>query len=181
VSRVDRAVAETDPRWPELFSAEAALVRNALGDRAVAVEHIGTTAVPGLAGKPVIDLLVGLAAPLTSADSRALKRLGYRHLRARRDGRLIFRKGTPRRYSLHVTEYESERWRAALGFRDYLRATPDAAEQYRQLTIDLARKSPAGYSAGKSAFIARALQRATLQAGPLERKWSTPGVEPSEH
>jgi GrpB-like predicted nucleotidyltransferase (UPF0157 family) len=145
------------------------------------VEHIGSTSVPGLGGKPVIDLLAGLAASLTSADTRALKRIGYRHLRARRDGRLVFRKSTPRRYSLHITQYESERWRSVLGFRDYLRADPEAAERYRQLNVALAQRNPAGYSAGKGAFVAAALQRAALRAGPPERIWSTPGVEPSEH
>jgi len=173
--------AEVDTRWRELFAEEAALVRSALGGRVVTVEHVGSTAVPGLAGKPVVDLLVGLAAPLTGADNRALKRLGYVHLRARRDGRLVFRKGTPCRYSLHVTDYESERWRAALAFRDYLRASPEAAEQYAQLKAVLSEKRRFGYSAGKSAFISQALQRATFETGPLERIWSTPGVEPSEN
>jgi GrpB-like predicted nucleotidyltransferase (UPF0157 family) len=167
--------------WAELFAAEAGVVREALGSRAVAVEHVGSTAVPGLGGKPVLDLLVGLASPLTSADTHALKCAGYRHLRARRDGRLVFRKGSPRGYSLHVTEHGSVRWRDVIGFRDYLRAHPAAAEEYRELTRALARQRPSGYAAGKRAFVTKALQRAAFSAAPLDERWPTPGVEPSEH
>jgi GrpB-like predicted nucleotidyltransferase (UPF0157 family) len=171
----------SEPDWSELFAVEAELVREALGPRAVAVEHVGSTAVAGLGGKPVVDLLVGLASPLTSSDNHALKCAGYRYLRARRDGRLVFRKGTPHGYSLHVTELGSERWRDVIGFRDYLRAHPAAAEEYRELTRTLARQRPFGYSAGKRAFVTKALQRAAFSAAPLDERWSTPGVEPSEH
>lgn len=172
---------QPDRAWEELFAAEADLLERALGDRIVAVEHVGSTAVPGLAGKAVLDLLVGLATPLVSADTRALKRVGYRHLRARRDGRLVFRKSEPRRCSLHVTEHGSERWRAMLGFRDYLRADAEAAAEYGRLTVALAGLTPTGYSAGKRAFVTMALQRAAFSAAPLDEKWPTPGVEPSEH
>src|SRR5262249_26292743 len=141
-SRVATSSTAAATAWDELFAAEAALVREALGPRAVAVEHVGSTAVPGLGGKPVVDLLVGLASALTSADKHALKCVGYRYLRARRDGRLVFRKGAPRGFSLHVTEHGSERWRDVIGFRDYLRAHRDAAEEYRELTLALARQHP---------------------------------------
>jgi GrpB-like predicted nucleotidyltransferase (UPF0157 family) len=169
-----------DERWAELFAEEAALVRNALGDRVLAVEHIGSTAVPGLVGKPVIDLLAGLAGPLSPRNNRALKRLGYAHLRARRDGRLVFRKGAPRAYSLHVTEHGSDQWRAALAFRDYLRANADAAEEYRQLKITLAELGAAAYARRKSVFVSHTLRR-LASAPPPEGLWPTPGVEPSEN
>jgi len=173
-------LAEFDARWEELFAAEAALLREALNDRVLAVEHIGSTAVPGLGGKPVIDLLAGLAGPLSPGDTGALKRLGYAHLRARRDGRLVFRKGAPRAYSLHVTEHESEQWCTALAFRDYLRANADAAEEYRQLKLALAGRGAAAYARRKSVFVSRTLRRLAT-APPPEELWPTPGVEPSEN
>jgi GrpB-like predicted nucleotidyltransferase (UPF0157 family) len=173
-------LAEFDVRWGELFAEEAARVRRALGERVLAVEHIGSTAVPGLGGKPVIDLLAGLAGPLCAADTRALKRLGYGHLRARRDGRLVFRKGAPRAYSLHVTEHGSEQWGAALAFRDHLRANADAADEYRRLKLALAERGAAAYARRKGVYVSHTLRRlASLPPG--EELWPTPGVEPSEN
>ena len=171
---------EFDARWEALFAKEAARVRQALAGRVLAVEHIGSTAVPGLGGKPVIDLLAGLAGPLEAADTRALKRLGYTHLRARRDGRLVFRKGAPRAYSLHVTEHGSEQWRAALAFRDYLRANADAAEEYRQLKMTLADRGAAAYARRKGVYVSHTLRR-LASLPPPEELWPTPGVEPSEN
>lgn len=169
-----------EERWAELFAEEAALVRHALGDRVLAVEHIGSTAVPGLGGKPVVDLLAGLSGPLRAAETRALKRLGYGHLRARRDGRLVFRKGVPRAFSLHVAVYGSEQWLAGLAFRDHLRANADAADEYRRLKSSLAGLSAAAYAQRKSAFVLRTLRRLAI-APPPEELWPTPGVEPSEN
>jgi GrpB-like predicted nucleotidyltransferase (UPF0157 family) len=169
-----------DVRWAGLFAEEAALVRRALGNRVVAVEHIGSTAVPGLGGKPVIDLLAGLAAPLSRSGTRALKSLGYAHLRARRDGRLVFRKGAPRAYSLHLTEHGSEQWWAALAFRDHLRSNMDGMEEYRRLKLALAEVGAAAYARRKRVFILQTLRR--LHAvPPPEEPWPTPGVEPSEN
>jgi GrpB-like predicted nucleotidyltransferase (UPF0157 family) len=159
---------EHDPSWQGRFEEEAARVREALGVRAVAIEHIGSTAVPGLASQPVIDLLVGLRGLLADADKRALRRLGYARLRARRDSRIVFRKGVPRTHSLHVTEHGSAEWLAALDFRDRLRAWPDEAARYEARKFALAVRGRGGYSAGKAAFIARALGEPP--AGALARR-----------
>jgi GrpB-like predicted nucleotidyltransferase (UPF0157 family) len=157
---------EYDPRWPELFAEEAARVLAVLGSRCVAIEHIGSTAVAGLPAKPVIDLLVALRGPLASRDSSALRHLGYTHLRARRDRRLVFRKGAPRTHSLHVSDLGSDYWQAALLFRDYLRARPEEAARYGRVKLKLARmRNPGAYSAGKATFIVAALRRAA-------RDWS---------
>jgi len=143
-----------DARWPTLFAEEAELVAAALGPRCLGVEHIGSTAVAGLSSKPVVDLLVGLPDPLSSEDTRALRDLGYTRLRARRDGRLVFRKGTPREYSLHVAELGTSVWLRPLVFRDHLRAWPEEAERYARLKLELARAgSRSGYADGKAAFI----------------------------
>jgi GrpB-like predicted nucleotidyltransferase (UPF0157 family) len=160
-----------DSRWPALFAEEAARVIAVLGFRCAAIEHIGSTAVVGLPAKPVIDLLVALRGPLTSRDSSALRHLGYTHLRARRDGRLVFRKGAPRTHSLHVSELGSDGWRAALLFRDYLRARPEEAARYGWLKLELARVRNSGaYSAGKATFIVAALRQAAPEGGASGRK-----------
>jgi GrpB-like predicted nucleotidyltransferase (UPF0157 family) len=160
-----------DSRWPAFFAEEAARVLAVLGFRCVGVEHIGSTAVAGLPARPVIDLLVALRGPLTSRDSRALRHLGYAHLRARRDGRLVFRKGAPRTHSLHVAELGSDGWQAALRFRDYLRARPEEAARYGRLKFELARlRNPGAYSTGKAAFIVAALRQAAPEGDAGARK-----------
>jgi GrpB-like predicted nucleotidyltransferase (UPF0157 family) len=160
---------EYDTSWPARFAGEASRVATALGTACAGVEHIGSTSVPGLPAKPVIDLLVALHAPLSSRESRALRRLGYVHLRARRDGRLVFRRGTPREFSLHVVEIGSRSCQAALFFRDYLRVWPEEAARYAQLKRRLARvDSRAAYGAGKGAFIRAALREAAPRGALAE-------------
>ncbi|HET8606901.1 MAG TPA: GrpB family protein [Gaiellaceae bacterium] len=150
----DRAVVVPyDPAWPGLYEAEAGLVRNALGGELVALEHVGSTAVPGLAAKPVLDLLAGLRGERPSRDAvAALRALGY--LLRSRPGRPYFRKGTPRTHVLHVARHGDRQWRTKLDLRDYLRADPRAAAAYGELKLSLAAtRSHAGYAGAKDRFI----------------------------
>ena len=127
-------VRDYDPGWPRLYEEEAAAIREALGDAVVAMEHMGSTAVPGLAGKPVIDISVGLRRPeLTDAEVAALERLGYEYLgEFGLPGRLYFRKdeGGRRAHQVHAVEHDGEHWHRHRAFRDYLRAHPEEAEGY---------------------------------------------------
>jgi GrpB-like predicted nucleotidyltransferase (UPF0157 family) len=68
-------IVESDPEWPELFQREAGRIRGALGDRAVQVDHVGSTSVPGLAAKPIMDINLAVA---DSADERARRAAGAR-------------------------------------------------------------------------------------------------------
>jgi GrpB-like predicted nucleotidyltransferase (UPF0157 family) len=68
VEKREIVICDYDPRWPEIFEAHAALIREALGKSALAIEHIGSTAVPGLAAKPIVDILLAVA---NSADESA--------------------------------------------------------------------------------------------------------------
>ncbi|HET9241792.1 MAG TPA: NAD-dependent protein deacylase [Gaiella sp.] len=127
-------LAEYDPAWPRLYEEEAARVREALGDAALAVEHMGSTAVPGLGGKPVIDISVGLRRPELSPEQvAALERLGYEYLgEFGLPGRLFFRREEDgrRTHHVHAVEHGGERWHSHRAFRDYLRAHPEEAEAY---------------------------------------------------
>jgi GrpB-like predicted nucleotidyltransferase (UPF0157 family) len=131
---------EHDPHWAGLALAEAALIRKALG--AVEVEHIGSTAVPGLSAKPVLDLLAGLR-PLDvgSAEIEAMEGLGYEYLGEHGlPGRLFFRKGPKRRtHHVHAVELGGTEWLRHLAFRDYLRAHPDETARYGEAKRALAR------------------------------------------
>jgi len=156
---------EYDSAWPRLYEKESERIRAAIGDAVVAIEHIGSTAVPGLAAKPVIDVLVGLQAlHLTREQIEAMASLGYEYLGEYGiSGRLFFRKGRPRSHHVHAVLHASHLWDRHLAFRDYLRARPDEAKDYavfkQALAAELAGERD-GYTARKDAFAAALQERA---------------------
>jgi GrpB-like predicted nucleotidyltransferase (UPF0157 family) len=154
--------------WADLFQQEAVALRRALGDHVVCVEHVGSTSVPGLHAKPILDIVVAVPDMANATVfEEAVAPLGYVH-RPEHDmpGRLYFVKSTEDDKSTHhlnITELGTECWFTHVAFRDYLRAFPEAMEEYRELKQDLAHRHqqdrPA-YLAGKSPFIARILELA---------------------
>jgi GrpB-like predicted nucleotidyltransferase (UPF0157 family) len=155
-------VLEYDPQWPVLFEKEKAAILAALRNRLLMVEHIGSTAVPGLAAKPVIDIAVGIQ---SLADAPVLipciERLGYIYdpiLEQLVPQRRFFWKGTPTVHTchLHLAEPDHPVLLRPLRFRDYLRRHPDAAEKYGVLKKELAERcgeDMQSYVSGKTAFI----------------------------
>ncbi len=123
---------EPDPAWPAMFEREAARIRAALGERAQIVEHVGSTAVPGLAAKPIVDVLLGVP---DSADESAylpaLEAAGYR-LRIRQPGWHEHRmfKGPDAEVNLHVFTVGSPEIARMLAFRDRLRTVREERERY---------------------------------------------------
>lgn len=119
-----------------LYEQEAHRVRQALGAAVVAIEHVGSTAVPGLAGKPVIDISVGLGAlRLERAQIVAMESLGYQYLGEHGlPGRLFFRREEDgrRTHHVHVVEWGGEHWHRHHAFCEYLRAHPDEATRYAE-------------------------------------------------
>ena len=159
------AVVDYDSDWPRLFAEEGERIRAALGDAVVAVEHIGSTAVPGLAAKPVIDVLVGLRTiELTRKQIEAMDSLAYEYLGEHGiPGRLFFRRGRPRSHHVHAVLHESDLWERHLAFRDYLRARPDEAKSYAVLKRSLAAEVVGerdGYTARKDVHAAALQERA---------------------
>ena len=160
---------EYDARWPALFASESARILTAVAELPLALEHIGSTAVPGLCAKPVLDILAGHAASVPVRDYVApLEQAGYQH---RGDagivGHQFFRRGQPRAYHIHLVEQGSDLWRQYLAFRDCLRADPDVAARYADLKRGLAAQYPRdreAYISGKSSFVVRAIHR-SLDAG----------------
>ena len=152
--------------WPSLFDEERMRLERALGSSARGIEHVGSTAVPGLAAKPILDIRVGVGSLRDAECSiRPLEQLGYEFRgEAGLPGRLFFRKGNPRTHHLHVTEIGSEFWERHLVFRDYLRAHPETARDYVQLKHDLAdrfRRDRAAYTEAKTGFISEVVRRTT--------------------
>ena len=130
--RREIVIADYDPAWPQRFAAERERIAEALGDRALRIEHIGSTSVPGLAAKPIVDILVEVA----SLDAVDLEPAGY-VLRVREAGHRMFR--TPER-DVHVQVWPSgaPNIESDLAFRDRLRASPEDRAAYEALKRELA-------------------------------------------
>jgi GrpB-like predicted nucleotidyltransferase (UPF0157 family) len=145
--------------WPRLFREEADRIREALGDEVVEVHHIGSTSVPGLQAKPVIDLMpVVRDIARVDAYNGAMAALGYEGLGENGiPGRRFFRKGGDERtHNVHVFQVGDLGVERHLAFRAYLVAHPEVAVRYGALKADLARRFPEdieGYMDGKDAFV----------------------------
>jgi GrpB-like predicted nucleotidyltransferase (UPF0157 family) len=165
-------LADYDPGWPVLFAREAARIRAALGGRAVQVEHVGSTSVPGLAAKPIIDIL--LAVPDSSDEQAyvpALEAAGY-VLRAREPDWFEHRmfKGPDTDINLHVFTAGAAEIDRMLLFRDWLRANDADRDAYLQVKRDLAKRTwrhVQHYADAKTAIVEQIIARATVhRPGP---------------
>lgn len=158
-----------DPEWPERFEEEADALREALGPVVIEVEHIGSTAVPGLAAKPTVDIAVGVAALDDIGEEKiaALEDLDYVFRgEAGVPGRLYFRKGAtyPRDFHVSVVEWRGPLWNDYLLLRDYLRTHPDDAAVYveakRAAEQAVGTADPIAYWEHKREFVESLLERA---------------------
>jgi GrpB-like predicted nucleotidyltransferase (UPF0157 family) len=159
------ALADYDPEWPRLFEREAARIRQALGDRVLLLDHAGSTSVPGLAAKPVIDLVLAVA---DSADEEAyvpaLEAAGY-VLRIRErdwfEHRLF--KGPETNVNVHVFSVGCDEIDRMLLFRDWLRENQSDRALYEGAKRKLARqewKHVQDYADAKNAVVAEIMTRA---------------------
>jgi len=153
------------PEWPRLFAQEERLLRAAIGAYVVDIQHVGSTAIPGMEAKPIIDIAVGLRR-LEDVEKciEPLERLGYEYDEEHPD-RHFFVKGDPSRrtHYLHMVEWDSEAWRSYIRFRDYLRQHKEVAEEYARLKRELAWKSRGNrdfYTPGKAEFVQSVLRMA---------------------
>lgn len=151
-----------DPRWPLLFAAEKKRILSAFAPMQVTVEHVGSTAVPGLDAKPVIDVVVGMhIAELTKAHLDALRLIGYGYVRARR-GSLCLYRGRPRSHFIHIVEMGGSEWQEQLLFRNYLRSHPAAVRTYAVLKNELAMGGArtGAYALGKRKLVVEVMVKA---------------------
>jgi GrpB-like predicted nucleotidyltransferase (UPF0157 family) len=146
--------------WPELYAAEEARLVTALASAGVTLmlEHSGSTSVPGLGAKPIIDILAGDASDEMRRDAIvALQHAGYDHRGEQGiPGRDFFRRGNPRQYHLHLTRIGSAFWNDHRAFRDWLRSHPATAAEYMALKLALAERYATdreAYIEGKTAFV----------------------------
>ena len=155
-------IVDYDPEWPRLFEGAAARLRAAAPSLIVAVEHIGSTAVPGLAAKPIVDLLPAVAAGHPDDLDRCVApivALGYEYIAAYEDElpyRRFFRlRAADRRHNVHLVVQGSEFWVRHLAFRDILRTHPPVAVEYAALKRSLALRydDVGAYTDAKTGFI----------------------------
>jgi GrpB-like predicted nucleotidyltransferase (UPF0157 family) len=158
------ALARPHAAWPRLFERECDRLLRALEPLPSGIEHIGSTAVPGLLAKPILDLMIGHPAGEARQTYRLrLERAGYESLGERGiPGREFFAAGRAiRTHQVHLVERDGDFWHRHIRFRDILRQRPDIAAAYAALKAELASQHPAdrdGYTEGKNAFIAEVLR-----------------------
>ena len=163
-----------DPAWPALFEREERRIRTALGDTVVRIEHTGSTSVPGLAAKPIIDIT--LIVPSSADEATYVPQLeaeGYA-LRIREpdwhEHRVL--KGPDTDVNLHVFSVGSVELERMVGFRDWLRTHDDDRELYERTKRELAARTwrhIQHYAAAKTAVVEAIMARAGLPAGtPLD-------------
>lgn len=152
-----------NPQWPRLFLEEKARLEQTLGSHTLDIQHIGSTSIPGLPAKPILDIGVAVASFEEARVCIApLEQIGY-HYRGELGiaGRHYFVKGDPVvTHHLHLLEITSEDWKNHLAFRDYLTHHPELAREYAELKLGLAAQRGIDreqYLAAKDPFIRRIL------------------------
>lgn len=145
-----------DPEWPSVFAREAALIKSALGDNCTAVHHVGSTAIPGMSAKPIIDMIPAVK-DIQAVDQAnpAMVSLGYT---CNGEAGMLFRRFfTKPGFNIHVYEADAGELDRLLKFRDWMRTHPEDAEAYADLKIKLAAQYAADrfrYTMNKENFIA---------------------------
>jgi GrpB-like predicted nucleotidyltransferase (UPF0157 family) len=165
-----------DDAWPSLFEAEAAVIRKVMRGLALRIEHVGSTSVPGLAARPVVDIQVSVATLAVLATHLvALAQIGYTHIPLGPFDLVypFFQKpaNQPSTHHIHLCVLGSDLECRHLAFRDYLRSHPAVWTEYVELKRSLAAvhegatlESRERYSLSKTQFVTSVLERA-LSAG----------------
>ena len=172
ISKIDKRRVEVvsyNPNWREMYKEESEKIKNILNDIVIDIHHIGSTAIPGIKAKPVIDILVEVK-DIEGVDqyNHKMKELGYEAM-----GeygilkRRFFRKGENNRtHHIHIFQVGNEEIKRHINFKEYLIAHPDKAREYSKLKEKLANKysyDVENYSNSKSDFIKKIDRKAKLE------------------
>ncbi len=158
-------------KWAKLFEKEKEILKEVFGDTIIAIEHIGSTAVPGIPAKPIIDISIAIESlEIAKVMNEKFEKLGYQHRpfvpkhnNIELQSQELFVKGpeSRRTFYVHVTNYGSEKWKSDLLFRDYLRKYPKSAKEYAELKLKLAERYSQDretYTKSKDSFIKSILE-----------------------
>ncbi len=154
--------------WKEYFEREKAALQSTLGEKILDIQHIGSTSIPGMPAKPIIDIAIAVD---DFEDAKVcipiIESLGYEYKgEFGIPHRHYFVKGNPRLFHIHMSEITSIEWQNTIQFRDYLRAHPGAAQEYADLKQQLALKYPQdreAYLEGKTEFVEGVLAKCRNQ------------------
>ncbi|MDQ0494690.1 MULTISPECIES: GrpB family protein [Paenibacillus] len=161
-------ISEYDPQWAKEYARERTKIIEALGELCIGIEHIGSTSVPGLGAKPIIDIMAGVE-DLANIQSDHRERLlgnGYEYVpKPDFPERAFFRRGEwgAGTHHLHIYKYKGEHWQNHLLFRDYLQSHPESLRAYTDLKKDLAQQftyDRAAYTEAKGPFIRQIIEQA---------------------
>jgi GrpB-like predicted nucleotidyltransferase (UPF0157 family) len=156
------------PEWNVYFEREKTALQQLLGTYPLDIQHVGSTSIPGMLAKPIIDIAIAVqdfeqarvCIPLIESLGYEYKgEFGIPH-------RHYFVKGDPRLFHIHMSEIDSMEWKNTLLFRDYLRDHPAIAKEYAQLKQQLAMKYPndrEAYLEGKTEFVEGVLAKCRIQ------------------
>lgn len=160
-------------KWEELFEKEKQLFKKTFGDTILAIEHIGSTAIPGISAKPIIDINIGVESlDVAQSMKEKFEKLGYEHRpfvpgKTKDDLKWqeLYVKGPEekRTHYVHVTILGNNYWKNDLLFRDFLRKNSERAKQYAELKEQLAEKyadNRETYTKNKEQFISETLEMA---------------------
>jgi len=158
-------LAQYSPEWAKIFEREEKLLQSSIGKYIIEIQHIGSTSIPGIVAKPIID--IGVAIGRFEGGVVCIKPLeGLGYIYNGENGiprRHYFDKGDPTAYHLHMLEQDSDEWKKHITFRDFLRNNEEAAREYARLKQQLAvkfRHDRLAYTNGKSEFVERILKTA---------------------
>lgn len=155
-----------DPEYSELFTLEKKKLINALGSKLI-IEHVGSTAVPDLSGKGILDIMIGILNGDLNKYKDILEKIGYEFREiASYPERLFFRrdfsnKNIAQRVHIHLVKYNGPDWRETVGFRDYLLKHPDAVKKYGEIkkkAVKIANGDGKKYKTYKEPFIKNTLK-----------------------
>ena len=167
-------ITEYNPRWSMIYNREKKKIIAAIGSKVLAIEHIGSTSVVGLAAKPVSDIMVAIESfSLTNELIKPLSNIGYKYVpeyEINLPDRRFFHRGPSettglpnRHFHLHIVEKDSEFWVTHILFRDYLRNHTNVAQEYANLKKRLAIAGEGNinkYCEGKNGFIQKVIRLA---------------------
>ncbi len=174
-------IVDYDPNWPQMYEQEKARIQDAIGEYLIDIQHVGSTSIPGLSAKPIIDIMpiirdIALipycVQPLESLDYAYFGENGI-------SGRHYFRKpaditSQPHTYHLHIVDKGHDQWAMMLLFREYMLLHPESVQQYDVLKRKLATKYDSdrvGYTNAKEPFV-RSILRAAVEEAMSEKKKS---------
>ena len=151
-------LAQYSPEWKTLYEKEERLLKDLIGEYVIDIQHIGSTSIPDMIAKPIID--IGIAIKDFEEGQRLVKpveSLGYEYKGENGiPGRHYFVKGNPTTHHLHIVEIDSEEWKKNITFRDALRKNENLAKEYAELKLNLAEKfkyDRVAYTDGKTDFV----------------------------